>query len=549
MTIYDADFSNIKQRIIDYLKTDETFNSYNYEDSAITNIINILSYIEQGGLFYLNNTANEFFIQNSIQTKNIYKNAKKLNYFPIRKSAGYINVTLTSTTDMIVPMFSQFSLGSNKLSLMENVTLNTGNSRTATVRLYEGEILTETAIVDSTDLYTFTFATNYSDIDNDHVYVYIDVKVGENYPESSNLWVNADLEILETNTNSYFTTFTDTTYSIQFDNGRIFNVPNVTDRVRVKYLKTSGSSVNGASGSITTDIANLSVDSNSNLIVNGTDEETSDEIKVRAPLFHSSQNRAVTERDWNAIIKRYSKYSIFKDSLIWGGDKENVLTLLGDEIIETPDDYKNLGRVIISTIKSNYDFLTTEEITELTDFLEDYKIAGLKLRFLHPNVYTITPTISIKTNPSLTFSQTDFKGVIDDYLDTLEGFNKSFYKSKLTKLVNEQNSIIYSDFSYTTTMRVKNENYKVIRLGSEITPSTILGTIDGLTFNDNGTGILRYDSVNVGTVNYTTGFMIITSALSILPEYEFSFTLDSDLVANSVKESIFNFEPSIILNL
>lgn len=549
MTIYNADFGIIKQDVIDYIKSDTTFNSYNYEGSAINNIINIFSFIEQSNLFYLNNTANEFFIQNAIQQKNIYKNAKKLNYFPIRKSAGYIEVEFVSSQDTIIPMFSQFIMGSLTLSLLENVTLNSTNSRTAAVKLYEGEVITETAIVDTTSLFTVTLQTVYPDIDNDNVYVYVDVLTGGTYPESNNLWTNADLEILETNTNSYFTSFTNTSFAIQFDNGRIFNVPQVTDRIRIKYLKTSGSSVNGTTGTITTTIPYLTINVGSNVIVNGTDEETDSEIKVRAPLFHSSQNRAVTERDWNAIIKRYSKYSIFKDSLIWGGDKENVSTLLGNDIIETPDDYKNLGRVIISSLKSDFSFLDITEQTELLNFLENYKIAGLRLRFLHPNIYTITPTISIKVNPSLTFSLTNFENLVNEYLDTLEGYNQEFYKSKLTKFVDEQTAIIYSNVSYTTKIKCKNESYKVIRIGSGITPSSINGTINGLSFVDNGTGTLRYNSIDVGTVNYTTGFMIITSQLSILDDYEFSFTLASDLFANSIKESVFKFEEVSIINL
>ena len=547
--IYNSDFSDIKASIIDFFKEDETFNSYNFLGNAISNVMDIFSFIEQNATFYLNNTANEFFITEAVQTKNIYKNAKKLNYFPVRKSAGYIEVEFVSTIDMTVPIFSEFTLGSFKMYLFENVTLDTSNSRTATVKLYEGTLLTENFIVNTVDLFTATVETTYSDVDNDYVYVYLDTPDGGGGFIDGPLWINSDNEIIETNTNSYFTAFTDTTYSVQFDNGRIFNIPNVGDRARVIYLKTTGTTPNGTGGTVSTTIANLTVDASTNVIVNGTNEESLAAIKVRAPLFYSSQNRGVTERDWNVLIKRYSKYDIFKDTLMWGGEKENVSALFGPDIVETPTTYQNLGYVIVTAIKTDYAFLTTTESNELLAFLEDFKIAGLRLRYLPSNIYTIKPTVSIKTNPSLSFSQTEFETTINTYLTNLEGFNKEFYKSKLTKLINEQSSIVYSDVSFTYTIKVLNEAHKAIRIGTPVTSNTVNATISGKTFEDDGAGNIEYDSSVVGTINYTTGFITLNSLISALGEYEFSFGLNSDLSNVAIRESIFKFDDIVVVNL
>lgn len=546
--IYNADFEDIKSDIKDYFIDDDTFNSYNFEGSATTNIIDIFTYIEQNALFYLNNTANEFFITQATQSKNIYKNAKKLNYFPTRKSAAEITVTVTSTVDYTIPAFTTFSLGNLSLVLFENIILNATNSRTSEMTLLEGELITETVIVDTTDIFKYTFLNELNVIDNDNVYVYVDVPDEEgDYTESQNLWLNLNTDIIETNTNSYFTTFTESTYSVQFDNGRVFNAPDINDRVRVVYLKTSGSEANGATGDVTSDISFLSIDSSSSTLDYGTDEETLNEIKVRAPLFFSSQNRAVTVNDWNAVIKKYSKYSLYKDSSIWGGETEYVDSLFGDDIVESPDTYTNLGKVIVSVLNSDDTFLSDTEISNLLTFLENYKIVGLRLRFLQPNIYTITPSVTVGINPSLTFSQTDFQTTIDEYLDTFETFNSKFYKSKLTEIINEQDGVLYSDLSYTTKITVKNEDYKVIRIGNEVEVSSISGTVDGLTFDDDGAGNIRYDGSNVGTINYTTGFITLTQAISALDEYEFSFTLTSDLIATATRESIFSI-PNIDIN-
>lgn len=552
-TIYNADFSTIKSSIIDFFENDTTFNSYNFEGSAITNVIDVLSYIEQNATFYLNNTANEMFVSSATQQKNIYKNAKKLNYFPLRKSAGSIKVTFsTYHIDMVIPVYSQFSLGNLNMVLFENVTLNAANSWTATANVYEGELLTETSVVNTTELYTMTVDTTYTSVDNTHVYVYVDEPDGfGGFTLSTTPWTNSDEEIIETNTDSYFTTFTNSTFSIKFDNGRIFNIPAIDDQVRIIYLKTTGTESNGTTGTIETTITNLSVNVGSNIVSNGLNEETDAEIQLRAPLYYSSQGRGVTEQDWNVILQRYPNSSSLKDATIWGGDKENVSAVLGDNIVESPDTYQNLGRVIVTAINSYYTFLSTPEQTLLFTFLENYKIAGLKLRFLQSNIYRVAVTVSIKTNSSLTFSQSDFENTINSYLTNLEGFEKDFYKSKLTKLIDEQGSIVYSDVSFTTSIQAKNESYKTIRIGSAVTPGSVYGLVSGQPLVDNGAGIIRYGTipVDVGTINYTTGFITLTSQISILPVYEFNFQLASDLSASAIRESIFNFSNIVLINL
>lgn len=549
---YNADFSSIKQSIIDFMKKDETFKSYNFDGAAINNVMNILAYIEQNAAFYLNNTANEFFIGSAVQTKNIYKNAKQLGYFPRRKSAGRINVTFSNVQDTVIPKFTTFTMDGINLVLFDNVVLNAENSRTVTASLYEGTLLTETSVVNSTNMFSQTLTTKYTDIDNDYVYVYVDSLVNNDYVENNTPWINADFELLEANTNSFFTDFTDLLFTVKFDNGRLFNIPKISDRIRIKYLKTSGTSVNGSGGTITTseNIPFLTIDRGSNTISGGLDEESNESIKAKATLFHTSLNRAVTENDWKAVLKNFSKSDLYKACHVIGGEKENIPLPYSQTVIEGPATYQMLGRVIISTLKNDFTFLNQTEIDEIIAYANNYKIAGLKLKFMQPNILTITPTINIKTSPDVSFSLMSFSSIINEYLNTFENFNTAFYKTKLIKKIEEQNSILYTDVSFSTKVIVRNDDTnKIIRLGNAITPSSITGTIDGLAFVDNGSGIVRYNNINVGTVNYSTGCITLTSQLSILPEYEFNFTPSSTLYFNSTRETCFKFEDCVVVTL
>jgi len=93
--------------------------------------------------------------------------------------------------------------------------------------------------------------------------------------------------------------------------------------INVNVLTTNG--VNGAIAtpgvpSTLTSPIQYTVVSNIALSSVGTDEETFDSIKLNAPKFYNSANRAVTANDYIAFSNRQTTIA---DTFVWGGDEEN----------------------------------------------------------------------------------------------------------------------------------------------------------------------------------------------------------------------------------
>jgi len=109
----------------------------------------------------------------------------------------------------------------------------------------------------------------------------------------------------------------------------------------------------------------------------GTDEESLESIKLNAPKFYNSANRAVTKSDYEAICNRQSPVN---NSLVWGGD---------DELPKCP------GHIWFSFVPSkNPRFFDTDEfksefiLRDWGDIAWDYTLVGPAPTTL-PENYTV----------------------------------------------------------------------------------------------------------------------------------------------------------------
>ena len=76
------DFDNIKAELKDYLKNNTDFSDYDFEGSALSNIVDLLSYNTHYQAFVSNMVANESFLDSSILRDNVVLHAKSLGYLP-----------------------------------------------------------------------------------------------------------------------------------------------------------------------------------------------------------------------------------------------------------------------------------------------------------------------------------------------------------------------------------------------------------------------------------------------------------------------------------
>lgn len=545
---YDLDFTSLKEAIKEDMKNNTDFTDYNFEGSGASQIIDVLAYITQYPAFYLSQTLNEFFIKTAQISDNVYKLAHQLNYLPTRKSAAYLVAQFQRTSDVtiVIPKFTIFSMGEIFLTNVEDITISTDDVQNIT--LYEGTATEETFISDGSTEQVYELS-NRETVDNDYFYVYVDKPDGSGgYILGDIPWINVNKESFDTFDNGFYTRYFEK-FAIAFDTGSLFNKPDEDDRIRVLYLNTNGSSKNGLTGDISLntpgDIANSEylLITNTDTTVNGTDEETLSEIRNRAPLFYATQNRAVTEKDHNIIAKKYSKFNIFADTILWGGEKEYI-----DENgnFDEGSVTRDLGHVYVTAFKSNMDFLNQTEIDDYISFLNIQKFMTIFFKYIDSNVIVIKPTANISYKSVMELNDADIQFQINNYLDRFKGYGKSFYLSSLISYINSFDDVIYNYISYITSVTGKLSNPKIIRFNNPIVGETIAGTIDSLPITD-ASGIVYHNGVPCGTINYSTGFMKLTKDFTDT-NFEIAFQYQNKEKITIEREN-FLFVNDIIVNI
>ena len=534
---FETDLEGIKNQLIIFLQTQDTFKDYNFDGAAINNLLNILAYVTQYQNLYLNFVSNELFLPTAELEDNVYKGSNTLNYIPKRKAASYIDVTLqrTESVNIIIPKYSIWTMGSLLLTNLEDISIS--DDLVHNVSLYEGTFITETFISDGTDFQLYELA-NRESIDDNNFFVYVDSPDGlGGFIASPDRWINANIEGFNTGDNAYYVQYFEK-MSIKFDDGKLFAIPQQDDRVRVVYLNTLGADANGSNGTITLTDTNVTNRDKLNIVAastlrNGVNEESVTSIKSRAPLFYTTQNRAVTERDYNILFSKYSYYDIFHSGIIWGGEKEFIDQ---SQQLQESTQIKDLGHIYISAIKSDYSYLDAGEISDIIDYLSKFKIITLFFKFMHPTFINIKPTVSIKYNSVLDLNLTSIEEQINEFLQDNDGYEKNFYLSDVIRFVDNLNDIVYCTVDYDTSITVYNEAHKVIRLMHAVVPGSVTGTVGGFTLEDNGIGGMTWDSVLIGDINYSTGFITLDQDFGV-ESYELDFEYVNKNALNFDRES------------
>jgi len=91
---YNIDFSTVRADLKAYFEANSDFKDYNFEGSALAQLLDVMAFTNQQQNFYLNMTMNELFMATAQMTDNVYKLANMLNYMPKRKSAPYSTVDI-----------------------------------------------------------------------------------------------------------------------------------------------------------------------------------------------------------------------------------------------------------------------------------------------------------------------------------------------------------------------------------------------------------------------------------------------------------------------
>ena len=549
----NLDFDQIRTSIKDYLRANSTFTDFDFEGSNFSVLIDTLAYNTYITAFNSNMIVNESFLDSATLRENVVSLARNIGYVPRSRTCSKAQVTITGTTSstesiVTIPAGLVCVGTANDTSYTfctpENIstTISNGSVTFDKIDVYQGTFLKKTFTVDGS--LDQRFVLDNANIDTSTISVYVrginDSGDGVKYSLVENI-----LNIDSSSQIYLIQEVQDEKYELLFGDGRFGKKLDNNSVITVYYITTDGSDGNGASQFSLQTTFKSSSGSNISLIgatittnqssQNGGEIEAIDSIKYFAPRIYSSQYRAVTARDYEAIIKK-----IYPDT-------ESVAIVGGEEL--DPPEY---GTVSISIKPKNGTFVSEFNKEQIKNKLKQYSVSGINQKIIDLKILYVEIDSSIYYNSSqvsgveslktkVTKSLTDYSTSTD-----LNKFGGRFKYSKVLQIIDNTDTSISSNITKVIIRRdlkvtldnfvqyelcfgnkfhYKSEGYNIKSTGFKVLndPDTVYftdvpnkdanGNLDG-----SGMGILsvvKPVTVGVGTTTTSNTRVVVKSAGTI----------------------------------
>ena len=460
----NLDFDQIKTSIKDYLRANSNFTDFDFEGSNFSILIDTLAYNSYITAFNSNMIVNESFLDSATLRENVVSLARNIGYIPRSRTASKALVSFdaqidsSSTSATLTLQAGLVCVGnvdntSYIFSIPENYTTNITNSVASFTELevYQGTFLTKQFVVDGSLDQRFVIENPYVDTSTIRVYVKGPTDSGKGIEYS---YIDNIFEVTGTSNIYLLQEVQDEKYELLFGDGYIGRKLDNKSIITVTYIVTDGKDGNGASNFSFSGTFRGSSDqpitSNNTISIttvqssqNGGDIESIDSIKYFAPRMYSSQYRAVTARDYEAIIK-----SIYPDA-------ESVSVVGGEDL--TPPEY---GTVSISIKPKNGTFVSDFNKSQILFKLKQYSLAGINQKITDLKILYVEIDSSIYYNYSQVSSVNDLKTKVIQSLTTysnsvdLNKFGGRFKYSKIQQIIDNTDVSITSNI---TKVRIRRD--------------------------------------------------------------------------------------------
>ena len=469
----NLDFNDIKVALKDYMRAQSDFKDYDFEGSALSNIIDVLAYNTYYTAFNTNMVVNELFLDSSTLRDNVVSLAKQLGYNPKSITAPKAIVNLDVTFTGTAPASVIFQAGSGFVTnfdgslyryiLAEDYRVEVSNSVATfnNLPVYEGALVTTKTTVDTTKNQRFFIENAAADTNTLKVRVYQSANSSyyDTYKQANNI-----LDIGTDDKVFFINEIEDESYELFFGDGVLGRKLENGEVIEISYIVTNGSSTNGAKTFIFNGI--LEDENKSGITVpyttsittvnaanGGAAIESIEKIKYNAPKSFGAQNRAVTSNDYKSIVR--DLYPAVSDVIVFGGEDQ------------VPPAY---GKVFISIKPTEAASLSTFTKKELSDNLKQYSVASIRPEFVDPSI------LYIELDSTIYFSETKTKllpteiatkatnGILE-YLKSsgTEKFNGKFRYSKFIGVIDGADRAINSN---DTNVTMRKDFYAQINASS-----------------------------------------------------------------------------------
>ena len=545
----NLDFDQIRTSIKDYLRSNSTFSDFDFEGSNFSVLIDTLAYNTYITAFNSNMIVNESFLDSATLRENVVSLARNIGYVPRSRTAARAVISFSVTTDEDTPTLTlkrglvcvgNANDTSYTFSIPEDITTTVvdGVATFNQITIYQGTYLTKRFTYDGS--LDQRFILNNSFIDTSTISTYVrkttESGLGIEYSEISN--------ILETTSSSriyLLQEVQDEKYELKFGDGIIGKklgdeVGSDGTVITVNYITTDGEDGNGAnlfvfSGSLVNasggiiNPGNITITTNQSS-QNGSNIEPIDSIKYYAPRIYSAQNRAVTSRDYEAIVKR-----IYPEA-------ESVAVIGGEEL-----DPPEFGNVVLSIKPKNGSYVSDFNKSLILSNLKQYTVSGINTRIIDLKILYVEIDSSIYYNTSqVSNSETLKTSVITNitkYSNSLDlnKFGGRFKYSKVLSIIDNTDTAITSNITKVIIRRdlkaslnqfaqyelcfgnrfhVNSKGYNIKSTGFKISGDVDTVYLTDIPNSDHKTGIIsvvktlsdgteKVISKSAGTVDYLKG--------------------------------------------
>ena len=444
----NLDFDQIKSSIKDYLRANTTFTDFDFEGSNFSVLIDTLAYNTYITAFNSNMIVNESFLDSATLRENVVSLARNIGYVPRSKTAATATVSfsvpVSFTTGQLVLKAGLICVGASEntsytFSTYEDITTNVinGVATFTDVKVYQGSYLTRNFTVDTS--YNQRYILSNPDIDTSTITVNVGTREYKQIDNIITIDSASEIYLLQE--------VADESYELLFGDGILGKKLSNGDVIKIGYVVTKGTDGNGPSlfnyagttttseGVITNPTGPVTI-STTTSASGGGDIEPIESIKYFAPRIYASQNRAVTARDYEAIVQK-----IYPNT-------ESV-SVVGGEELDPPE----FGKVILSIKPKNGTTISDFTKNQILNDLKQYSVSGINqeiedLKLLYVEIDSdvfydssrVSKILDLKTNVTTALER--YSKSVD-----LNKFGGRFKYSKTLQVIDQVDTAITSNIT------------------------------------------------------------------------------------------------------
>ena len=546
LEISELDFDGIKSNLKNFLSQQDEFRDYDFEGSGMAVLLDVLAYNTHYLGFNANMLANEMFLDSADLRASVVSKAKQVGYTPTSSttSSAIVDVTVNNATGATLTM----ARGTKFSTTVDGTSYNFVNNADLTITPVDGVYKFSNVDIFEGTYLNFKYTVNTSDIDqrfiipNDNVdTTTLTIKIQESSSDSTtNTYTLASgITGLDSSSKVFFLQEVENgRYQVTFGDGVLGKAVADGNIIIIDYINTNRAEANGASTfTLNSTIGGFSTSTVTTVdnASGGAEPETISSIKYNAPRDYSAQDRAVTADDYKVLVK--SLYANAQAVQVYGGEDAAI-----------PD----YGKVYISIKAKSGSNLTESTKASIVASLKQYAVASIRPIIIDPEITYLTLNTNFKydtgaTTKDVSTLQTNVLTAISNYnANTLQDFTGVFRHSQLLEDINNADTSILSNITtiklYKFITPTLNESLKYTlsynnafynphsghnSSGGGVVSSTGFKINNDDSTNehfldDDGAGSIRvyylsgttriYTSTSFGTVDYTTGEIILTSA-------------------------------------